>query len=398
MRAANLTDALLAAGHRVVLWSSDFYHQDSRHLTGRDSHITVHDDLEVRLIHSRGYSRNVGPGRLVDHAQLALRLRRLLKEVRLPDVAFVGYPPIEPAAVMTRWLRERGVPTLLDVKDQWPDVLLRAVPAQTQAAGRLALGGYSYLGRRAMRDATAMSSISEPFLEWALDFAGRARQTTDIVAPLTVRPLNMDETNERASADWWDALGVAGDSRPRVAFVGTLGTSFDMRPVARAARDNPAIQFVLCGTGSRESDVRKLLADYPNVVLPGWVNHHQSATLYARSMAVLAPYVETHDFSLSIPNKVFDALQYGLPVVTSLQGTAKSEVLDRGAGFRYCPTDDSLSAGLRRLSSDAEWRQRMSNAALWLHDTQYSYDIVYGGLVRHLEGLAATRLTNPQHV
>ena len=31
MRAMNLANALVAAGHKVVLWSSSFYHQEKRH-------------------------------------------------------------------------------------------------------------------------------------------------------------------------------------------------------------------------------------------------------------------------------------------------------------------------------------------------------------------------------
>lgn len=397
MRAANLTDALLSAGHTVTLWTADFSHQEGRHLTGRHSRISLGPNLEVRLLSSRGYSKNVGVDRLVDHAQLGLTLRRMLARCEPPDVAFVGYPPIEPAAVLTRWLRQRGVPTLLDVKDQWPDVLLRAAPRRAEPLGRLALSGYRYLGRRAMRDATGLSSISGPFLDWAVGYAGRRRRATDVVAPLTSPGYRSEIERVDAARDWWNLRGVPDDSRVRVAFVGTLGTAFDMGPVARAARRNPDVQFVVCGTGSRESEIRDLMAGCANVVMPGWVDRDQGAVLYQRSSAALAPYAETRDFHLSIPNKILDALMHGLPVVTSLQGTVRSEVIDRGAGVTYEPHGNSLEGVLKGLAEDGERTQAMRRAALRLHREQYSYDIVYGGLVEHLERLAVARAAGGRH-
>lgn len=395
MRAANVTDALLAAGHRVTLWSSDFNHQEGRHLTGRNSRITVHENLEVRLVHSKGYSRNVGAGRLVDHAQLALRLRRLLKAARLPDVAFVGYPPIEPAAVMTRWLRERDVPTLLDVKDQWPDVLLRAVPEAAEPAGRLALSGYTYLGRRAMREATAISSISEPFLEWALEFAGRPRRDGDVVLPLTSRRIDPDPSQWAAAESFWNELGVRDDGRPRATYVGTLSTGLDVEGVIAAARQS-SHQFVICGRGSTADRFEVALGHEPNVVLPGWVDAPQATVLAERTSVTMAPYVDETGFRLSVPNKVYDALAHGIPLITNISGLVEKLVIEEGIGRFYTRSAD-LSPTLEALLSNPTEVHAISARARTLFERSYSYDIVYGGLVTQLERLTATRLPVTRH-
>ena len=123
MRAMNLANSLVEAGHKVVLWSSDYYHQEKRHRNRVGQPIKVSSQLEIRLIPSPGYVRNIGPGRLWDHAVLARNLKKMLREeYSQPDVGFVGYPPIETAVVMTGWLSARGIPSLLDLKDQWPSL------------------------------------------------------------------------------------------------------------------------------------------------------------------------------------------------------------------------------------------------------------------------------------
>ena len=143
MRAMNLSNALVQAGHGVVLWSAAFYHQEKRHRSATAQTIKVSDNLEIRLIPSRGYKRHIGLGRLINHGQLAFNLKKMLNhEESLPDAAFIGFPPIENAAVMARWLLRQGVPSLLDVKDQWPSLFMEAVPAPLQFLGRMVLWPY----------------------------------------------------------------------------------------------------------------------------------------------------------------------------------------------------------------------------------------------------------------
>ena len=69
MRAMNLSNALIAKGHQVVLWSSDFDHFSKKHRTGKTSTIQYSENLEIRVIASRGYKSHVGLSRLFDHAQ-----------------------------------------------------------------------------------------------------------------------------------------------------------------------------------------------------------------------------------------------------------------------------------------------------------------------------------------
>ena len=100
MRAMNLANALVEAGHRVIVWSSAFSHQDRRQRSLQAETTVISENLEYRLIPSPGYDRNIGLRRLWDHAALAVNLRRMLGEQgEVPDACFIGYPPIETASV-----------------------------------------------------------------------------------------------------------------------------------------------------------------------------------------------------------------------------------------------------------------------------------------------------------
>ncbi len=400
MRAMNLSNALVDAGHRVVLWSSAFYHQEKRHRTTTAKNIMVSDNLEIRLIPSRGYRCHIGVGRLIDHAQLAFNLKRMLDHAESPpDVAFIGYPPIETAAVLVRWLTKRGVPSLLDIKDQWPLMFLDAVPTSLRTLGRVVLWHYFHLARRAMRDATGLSAMASDFLDWALAVAARARTDMDGIFPLT-SPLGQVSASQLEEAQhWWDEQGVLDDGRPRVCFVGSFMSIFDFKPVQEAAKiaaqGTIPCEFVICGDGDSSVELRAMMAGLPNVHFPGWVDRPKIEALAERCQAALAPYLNIENFTRNLPNKIVDALSLGLPILSPLQGEVASLIYLNGVGLRYgTNTGKTLHNCIQSLTKDAALQRSMSQHARALYAERFSFEMVYGGLVKHLEKLANPRVVS----
>ncbi len=397
MRAMNLANALMAAGHRVVLWSSSFYHQEKRHRVQGSSSITVSPALEIRLIASPGYRRNIGPARLWDHAMLGYNLAKALSiERSVPDVAFIGYPPIETAAVMARWLTIRGVPCMVDVKDQWPSIFIDALPSPLKLLGRIALAPYFYYGRRAMRDATALSAMADGFLQWAAGFAGRSVSHLDQVVPLTVPTGQVSSVELEDAGCWWDQQGIKADGTQRIIFVGSHSPAFDIGPLCEAAkvmaRSGSVCQFIFCGDGTNSPAWRAKMAGLNNVYFPGWIDRAKIEALALRSSAALAPYHNTEDFTMSIPNKVIDALALGLPVLSPLRGEVERLIFDFGIGMSYgAATGKTLVECAEYLATKPGLRDELSSNALQLYRERFSFETVYGGLVRHLEMLAQSR-------
>jgi len=406
MRAMNLANALLAAGHRVVLWSARFNHQTKRHRSERRLEMTLSDRFIVRLIPSRGYTRNVGLSRLVDHAQLAWNLKRSLRRtMEVPDVALVGYPPIETAAVMTRWLRRNGVPCALDVKDQWPHLFLAAFPADLRWLGRIVLWPYFSLARRSMRDATGVSAMAEGFLDWALEFSSRSPGSCNGVFPLTSPVGQFSEAQREEAIAWWEQRGVRADGRPRLMFVGTHAPTVDFQPVSDAARllasgrdsRDRTVQFVICGDGGSTHEWRAATAGLTNVGFPGWVSRPQIEVLAGRSLAALIPYRNRDDFQRSIPNKVLDALALGLPLLSPLDGEVAKLIGTHEVGLKYgADAGRTLQDCIRILVREPDLCRRMSERAHALYEQRFSFERVYGGLVRYLESLALRREQAPR--
>ena len=399
MRAMNLASALVAAGHSVVLWSSAFNHQEKRHRVTGTQRILVAPRLEVRLIASPGYQRNIGLARLWDHAMLARNLaRELAREHTVPDVAFIGFPPIETAAVMARWLARRAIPCVVDVKDQWPDIFIEPLPRWLRPLGRAALVPYYFYARRAMQDATSLSAMADSFLRWATGFCGRPLTPLDRVVPLTTPAGQVSAAELEMAGQWWDQQGIREDGAARVFFVGTHTAAFDMEPVRKAASALAAAgstcQFVIAGSGPSSADWHRSMDGVPNVHFPGWIDRARIEALARRSTAALAPYRNTDDFMMSIPNKVIDALALGVPLLSPLRGEVLGLITGFGVGMAYGKGSGvTLEQVITRLKAEPQLRAAMSSKAHALYCERFSFETVYGGLVDFLERLARSGRT-----
>jgi glycosyltransferase involved in cell wall biosynthesis len=394
MRAMNLANSLVAAGHKVVLWSSSFYHQEKRHRVQASERIIISPLMEIRLIASPGYKRNIGLGRLWDHFQLGRNLaNELLKETDIPNVAFIGYPPIETAAVMTHWLSQRQVPCMVDVKDQWPSIFIDALPVPLKAVGRIVFAPYFYYGRRAMREATALSAMADGFLYWAAGFAGRSVTIFDRVVPLTMPMGQVSCADLEDAGRWWDQQGIKADKNFRIFFVGSHSSAFDIEPIFEAAKSlalaGITCQFIFCGEGEQSSIWRDKMSGLPNIFFPGWVDRAKIEALALRSHAALAPYRNTKDFEMSIPNKVLDSMALGLPVLSPLKGEVGKLIANFEIGMQYGEANGkTLAQCITMMTSNAGFRNELANNAVTLFQNKFYYETVYNGLVKHLEVLA----------
>ena len=91
---------------------------------------------------------------------------------------------------------------------------------------------------------------------------------------------------------------------------------------------------------------------------------------------------------MNIPNKVVDALSLGVPVLSPLQGEVAKLITDHGVGLRYgTDSGKSLAQCIELLMENPALRQQLSKNALHLYQEKFSFEKVYGGLVKHLEAL-----------
>ena len=313
-----------------------------------------------------------------------LNLKKLLKRERVaPDIAFIGYPPIEAAAVMSKWLSKRGVPMVLDVKDLWPSMFVDAFPKMLQPIARIIFHPYFYLAKRTIRGADGISAMAPAFLKWVLKFADKKPTDSDKVFRLTSPISNISKSEVLLASKWRDAQGI-NVNMPTVLFVGSFMSVFDFNPIFETAKELKDCQFVLCGDGDYLSGLKNKTQGLDNVFFPGWVDRAKIEVLSDMSIASLAPYKNIDNFMVNTPNKIVDSLLLGLPIISPLRGEVAKLIESNEVGFTY---DDSRSLNnhIQLLINDDKLQEQMSNNAKKLYNKEFEFNMVYDGLVQHLE-------------
>ena len=393
MRAMNLANALIDHGHRVTIWTSSFFHQEKRHRSHKYETHHVNNLLEIRLIPSRGYKKNIGIERLIDHAQLASNLwSALRREKSKPDAAFIGYPPIEFAFVAQNWLKKNSVPTTLDLKDQWPDIFIEPFPAFFQPLIRSILIPYLYISRKTLRNATAFCTMSQPYLKWMSRAAGRPLTDRDFFAPLTSPVNRYSDATLIDAKNWWKGIGVDLNQKQIISFVGNFMSVFDFELIYEAAVKLKKLKvphlIILAGSGGTLEKEKARFLDCDNVIFPGWIDEPKINVLYNSSCCALIPYKNIDNYTLNTPNKVIDAMSYGVPIVTSLTGEVERLVAKYSIGF-VCNenTSSSFCDAISFIIENPKKRSVMSDNCLALYRSEFSYEMLYSRIVKSTESL-----------
>jgi glycosyltransferase involved in cell wall biosynthesis len=351
-------------------------------------------DYEIITLRALGYRAHTSPRRALDHWLTGRDLRRKARAEQPPQIICCGLPTLDLGSGSRVLASEFDCPLVIDVQDLWPDIFLEVVSRRLRPLAEVMLTPWYRTASRTCRSATAIVGITDEFVDWGLSRAGRDRTERDLVIPLAhERPGNS------AMADgYWRDAGVDLD-KPIVAFAGSFSRNLDFVPVLETARrwsrEEPRVQFVLCGDGPDLGRAKEMAAGLENVWLPGWIGGPPLTTLFHSASVGIAPYVQSASFLGSIPNKVIEYLAHGLPVVCSLDGGVAGRMLEtENCGVTYSPEHErSLDAALRRALGDAAGGSSMATAARRVFAEKFDSREVYGRLARLLEELAVSRAT-----
>ena len=393
MRLMNLADTLIEQGHDVTVWTNNFDHFLKNHRIKAKTipEIQLSPQLRFRLIRSMGYRKNISIKRFIDHIQLAINLSIEIRKVPLPDICFIGYPPIETAFVVAKYLKKKKVPFAVDVKDNWPEIFVRPFPRLLHWLIRILLFLPFKLMRFVIKEANALYAPSENFLNHFQAISGRSFKRNDRVFPLTVKRRNLSPAELEEQFNWWISSGVPTTKSIVISFIGALTDVFNFEPLLDIA-DYPGVYVVIAGDGPLYADMKIRIKGKTNIILPGRISHSQSISLLQLSAASCLPYRDLSDFNSNFPNKFFDCLANGIPIICSDYGLVAENVRRFNLGLTYSEREiRALAPIIEKINTDSKLLHQFSKNAETLYEKHYSHTIVYKDLVKDLVSLANSR-------
>lgn len=381
-RMSVLAGALAAAGHDVTWWTSDWNHQRK---TRRDSATLEaaarEQGFALRLLPALGYPRNLSLRRLAHHEIFAASLMRHLRQESPPDVLWCCFPPIAVARAVTGRRRLAGTRVIFDIRDLSPDVFVNVFPRSLRSAATGLLSPARLTVGRALARSDALVAVSAGYLDWAKQLAA---EIGSVPTRQAVLPLGYPGP-EHPSPEPAHSPG----SPLQIAFSGTLGRSFDISTLIAAAelastRRLP-LRFRIAGSGDAEARLREAAQRLGNIDLVGWLDRTGLESFLAQGDVGLMVYPP--GATQGLPNKIYEYMAHGLPIVNGLGGEAAAFVRQHDLGVNFAPGDPEsmVSAACSMLDPTTYRRQRQ--AARRLFEAEYDISGIAARMVSFVESL-----------
>jgi glycosyltransferase involved in cell wall biosynthesis len=177
-----------------------------------------------------------------------------------------------------------------------------------------------------------------------------------------------------------------------ICYLGQLTQTVDFDDViagmAMLKRRNQNVQLIVCGTGDKEVEFRRKADGLENIIFTGWVGSDVGAFIMKSAKASLICYHSTPDYEMSIPNKIPEYLSYGLPILCSIDGYPREIIEKNNCGIYYkSGSVNSFVESVNALCMNPYSRSTMSQNAVKTFSDNFSSEVVYGAMVKHLEGV-----------
>ena len=344
--------------------------------------------VRVEFVKTLPYSTNVSLRRLRSHARFSKDAARLLEKLA-PAVVIASSPPPELADGVVSAAHGVGARAIVDIQDLWPEELERFWPRGLKWLNPLVFRWMRTAFGRACRSADGLVGVAEAYLAEAHRF-GRTEHTE--VVHLGVDVAVFDEAARRGRNLLADEVE---SDRPVLFWGGTIASGTDwpgvLDAVSRLAKDFPSCVLAVLGTGPDEEAMRqgaRRRGIEAHVRFFGFQPYEAcAATLLAADVAINA---WTSGSTVAFPNRAFDFLAAGRPIVNSLGGEFGKLVENEGIGLNY-PTGsvEAMTDAFARLLADADLRQGMGRRARRLAEERFGRHIEYERYIRLCETLVA---------
>jgi glycosyltransferase involved in cell wall biosynthesis len=157
--------------------------------------------------------------------------------------------------------------------------------------------------------------------------------------------------------------------------------------ILEAARILPDVDFRIIGTGQEEAVLER---HPPNVEHVPWVPYERLPAEYASAGCALGIFGSSEKARRVIPNKAFQALAVGTPLVTAATDGVRELLEDGRDALLVEPSPEALAAAVRALHDDRQLASAVGGNGRRTFEREAS-EAVLGGRWRTIVETAARR-------
>lgn len=376
-------------GPKVTWWQSTFNHYQKKFRYHEDKDIKLTDNLEMKLIHSCGYEKNVCFKRMIHEWKTAKGFYKKAQNEELPDIIVSAMPTIAQAHFTVKFGREHNIPVIVDLRDLNPDVFVSPFHGIVRKAVSIGITPLRMMLGNALKHADGLVGTTEPYLNWGLGYAKRAKGENDRVFFVSY-PDNGVATKLSENSRWKEFDNYSGII---CCFFGQFGQLVDFDTLIEAAtlcqEKGLEVQFLLCGKGELLEHYQEVVQTkgLKNIQLPGWVNQTDIADIGYLSDVGLMAYKKNDNFDMQMPNKFSESLSLGLAIMLQPTGVMLDVITKNECGIHY-ENASELYEALKKLSENRELLKRMKTNSRSLFEREFSVSNVYKAYGQYIINMA----------
>lgn len=298
-RFSYIANLLSQNGYDVGLICSSFYHGNKKQRNVTQENLNS-INYKLKLIYEPGYKRNVSFSRIISHYILSKKLKKYLNSLTAkPDVIYCAVPSLDFAKEAIKYSKKNNIKFIIDVQDLWPEAfnMILNVPIISNIIFNPMKKKADYI----YSNADEIVAISETYLQRAIHVNTKVKKGSSIYLGTDLNYVDECIRNYKTEFD---------DKYIRIAYVGTLGASYDIKLIIDAIKilnekGYKNVKFVIMGDGP----LKKKFENYAklktvNCDFKGNMEYSQMMGLLASCDIAVNP-INSHSVA-SIINKVGD--------------------------------------------------------------------------------------------
>ena len=377
MRSGWICDALMRENN-VELWIPGFDHLNHNHYKKESVDEKLKSGLNIQYLKGIGYKKDTSFKRLFHNKYIAKEFKKIANQRTLmPDLIITQIPCLELAEEVIKFAEKNKIPSIVDIRDLWPDIYKKILPRKIKWIYKFLFFREINRLKFILQKSSEICAISKSYLKWGEKYSKRSIETKNIFYIGYKKP---EIINDKKI---WESLLIEKNipcEKKYIIFSGTFCESYDLSPITKAAmilkdKGYEDFHFLIAGAGNLPKNILEELKNSSEISLLGWLNKKELNCCLINSDAGLAPY--SKDALMSLPNKFFEYLAYGLPIISSLNSEMEVLINQRKLGFNYySQSPESLASAIIELNKN--FKNKLSrNSILKEFEDNFDGDKIY---------------------
>ena len=326
-RSYEFARSLVERGHKItILTGSKLNNSSSNGKKKTDEYIEG-----VHVIYLKTPYSTYIPFKKRLYSFMGFSIRAILAGIRIKryDLIFATSTPLTVAipGIILSFLRR--VPMVFEVRDLWPEVPIQMGVIKNSLLIKLLywFEAFTY------RHSNHIIALSPGMVKGVLATGVARNKVTMIPNFCNLDFFKPGKSNNNISGELTSING------PIIAYCGAVSYANDIDIIIYAAEKlqkmHSWVTFIIAGEGILKPKLEKLakVKQLKNIVFLGQISKHEVVELYRKAIACLVLFKNLPILSTNSPNKFFDALAAGRPVITNMAGWISELVENYKIGF-----------------------------------------------------------------